>query len=76
MVKESGAKIRVRSVKSIEYVWTCSNKQCPKSKADGAIRGTVLNWVVMLAASHILGAARRKEKETKRKELVKVLQVS
>lgn len=72
-VKESGTKIRLRMVRTPEYVWKCKNPRCPKSKTDGAIRGTVYNWVVYLAASHLAGEARKREKTEKRKALEKVL---
>ena len=69
LVKESRTKIRVRSIRVNEYVWKCPNPRCPKSKMDGAIKGTVYNWVVTLAALHLQGERRKKEKAKAQKDL-------
>ncbi len=72
-MKASGTKIRVREVRANQYVWKCKDPRCPKSKLDGAIKGTVYNWVLLLAAQHLQGAANRKEKIARRKKIEGVL---
>lgn len=62
IVQESGSKIRVKTVRATQYVWKCPDRGCPKSKLEGAIKGTVVNWVVLNAALHLQGAKKRKAK--------------
>ncbi len=69
LVKASGTRIRMKPVKRYEYVWRCKFPRCPKSKLNGAIRGTVYNWVVTLAAAHLQGHNTRKAKVAAQKKL-------
>jgi hypothetical protein len=69
LVKGSGTRIRMKPVKAYEYVWRCKFPRCPKSKLSGAIRGTVSNWVLLLAAQHLQGHETRKAKIAAQKKL-------
>ncbi len=73
LVKKSGGKIHVREVRVPEYRWKCPNPRCPKSKLDTAIRGTVYNWVVLLAGQHLQGEQRKTEKRRQQLEREKLL---
>lgn len=67
LVKAAGVKIHVKAVLHNEYRWKCPNARCPKSTLDGAIRGTVYNWVVLLAGQHLQGEQRKKAKREAQK---------
>jgi hypothetical protein len=72
-VTKSGVKLHVKTLHTIEFVWKCPNPRCPKSKLDGAIRGTVQNWVILLAGQHLKGEAARTEKRRIQKEREQLL---
>ena len=63
LVQQSGTKIRVKLVKTNLYVWKCPDRRCPKGKLEGAIKGTVINWVILNAGLHLQAAQKRREKE-------------
>ncbi len=73
LVKKAGVKIQVKAVLRNEYRWKCPNRFCPKSKLEGAIRGTVYNWVVLLAGQHLQGEQRKAEKRRLQKEREQLL---
>ncbi len=60
LVRASGSKIRVKTVRVNQYVWKCPDRHCPKSRLEGAIKGTVINWVILNAGLHLQGAQKRK----------------
>ena len=73
LVSKSGVKLHVKTLQTIEYVWKCPNPRCPKSKLDGAIRGTVQNWVILLAGQHLQGEQRKAAKRELQKEREQLL---
>ncbi len=70
LVKASGTRIRMKPVSTYEYVWRCKFPRCPKSKLSGAIKGSVSNWVLLLAAQHLQGHETRKRLQAATKKML------
>ena len=73
LVEKSGVKLQVKTLQTIEFVWKCPNPRCPKSKMDGAIRGSNQNWVILLAGQHLQGEQRKEAKRQVQKEREQLL---
>jgi len=70
---EAGIKYRARTVKAVEYVIRCPDKQCQYHTLAGAFRDPQVKKVILNAARHWKARSKRIEKAKQRKAIEKLL---